>query len=93
MILLDTDHINVLQSQGPRATALAANMAASADQDSAGKKKGTGVVSGYGTTAGKADGGNTVRHESCACISAAFGTRLASPFLAIAWFLQIGRSA
>ena len=33
MILLDTDHINVLQSQGPRAAALAGNMAVSADQN------------------------------------------------------------
>ena len=33
MILLDTDHINVLQSIGPQAVALRANMAASADQD------------------------------------------------------------
>jgi tRNA(fMet)-specific endonuclease VapC len=33
VILLDTDHINVLQSQGPRAAALAGNMAASADQN------------------------------------------------------------
>ena len=33
MILLDTDHINVLQSMGPQVAALRANMAASADQD------------------------------------------------------------
>ncbi len=33
MILLDTDHINVLQSMGPQAAALKARMAASADQD------------------------------------------------------------
>lgn len=32
MILLDTDHINVLQSAGAQAVALRANMAASADQ-------------------------------------------------------------
>jgi tRNA(fMet)-specific endonuclease VapC len=33
MILLDTDHVNVLQSRGGQFAALAANMAASADQD------------------------------------------------------------
>ncbi|MCX7429028.1 MAG: hypothetical protein NTW96_25805 [Planctomycetia bacterium] len=33
VILLDTDHINVLQSREPRAVTLMANMAASADQD------------------------------------------------------------
>ncbi|MGA2065495.1 MAG: type II toxin-antitoxin system VapC family toxin [Thermoguttaceae bacterium] len=33
MILLDTDHINILQSLGPQAAALRANMAASADQE------------------------------------------------------------
>jgi len=33
VILLDTDHINILQSKGPQAVALTANMAASADQD------------------------------------------------------------
>lgn len=32
MILLDTDHINVLQSMGPQSATLTANMAASADQ-------------------------------------------------------------
>ena len=33
MILLDTDHINVLQSRAPQAAALTENMDASADQD------------------------------------------------------------
>jgi tRNA(fMet)-specific endonuclease VapC len=33
VILLDTDHINVLQSREPRAVTLMANMVASADQD------------------------------------------------------------
>ena len=33
MILLDTDHINVLQSMGSQAAGLRANMAASEDQD------------------------------------------------------------
>ena len=33
MILLDTDHINVLQSMGAQVAVLRANMAASADQD------------------------------------------------------------
>ncbi|MGO8744859.1 MAG: type II toxin-antitoxin system VapC family toxin [Thermoguttaceae bacterium] len=33
MILLDTDHINVLQSMGPQVAALRASMAASADQE------------------------------------------------------------
>ena len=33
MILLDTDHINVLQSMGPQAAALSKNIAASVDPD------------------------------------------------------------
>ena len=33
MILLDTDHINVLQSRGPRAAVLTERMSASHDQD------------------------------------------------------------